>query len=104
MGLQYTGIEGRDCIKQVPRSEIERGLPNDREQYHLLFLFEALSGLSFVFFVEEPLATCVARLQVPFFHFKEGSGHAAQNQPVGISEERLQPLHCSTISWQIPPL
>ncbi len=27
-----------------------------------------------------------------------------QNQPEENSEPRLQPLHCSTISWQIPPL
>ena len=43
-------------------------------------------------------------LQFPTFHFNSGSGHAVQNQPEENSEPRLQPLHCSTISWQIPPL
>lgn len=43
-------------------------------------------------------------LHLPTFHFNSGSGHAVQNQPEENSELRLQPLHCSTISWQIPPL
>jgi hypothetical protein len=43
-------------------------------------------------------------LHFPAFHFNSGSGHAVQNQPEENSELRLQPLHCSVISWQIPPL
>jgi hypothetical protein len=43
-------------------------------------------------------------LHFPTFHFNSGSGHAVQNQPEENSELRLQPLHSSTISWQIPPL
>jgi hypothetical protein len=50
------------------------------------------------------LPTWVARLQLPYFHLLVGSGQAEQYQPDEISKERWQPLHCSTISWQTPPL
>jgi len=72
--------------------------------YYRLARLDALSGFIFAFFSVAAAETWDARLQFPFFHFKVGSGQAAQYQPAENSEERLQPLHCSTISWQIPPL
>jgi hypothetical protein len=65
---------------------------------------DALIGLTFAFFPTTIEETCVARLQFPFFHFTEGSGQALQYQPEENSSLRLQPSHCSTITWQIPPL
>ena len=65
---------------------------------------EALSGLIFCAFSDMLVLTWVARLQLPFFHLLVGSGQAAQYHPEAISRVRLQPLHCSTISWQTPPL
>jgi len=90
--------------RKKPRPKTGRGLPSDRENGYLFPRLDALSGFSFVFFEEEVEATCVARLQLPFFHFNAGSGHAVQNQPDVYSELRLQPSQLSTISWQIPPL
>ncbi len=82
----------------------ERGSPVDRMQCYLLLLLEALSGLIFAFAVEEALITCDAKLQSPVFHFNEGSGQAVQYHLEENSAVRLQPLHFSTTSWQIPPL
>jgi hypothetical protein len=75
-----------------------------RQVDYFLERLEAFNGLIFwaVFDMLEP--TCVARLQLPFFHLVVGSGQAAQYHPVAISRERLHPLHCSTISRQTPPL
>jgi hypothetical protein len=87
-----------------PRSTLERGLPLDRKPHYLFLLFDALSGLIFDLTALEAESMWEARLQLPTFHFKEGSGYALQYQPAENSALRLQPLHCSTISWQIPPL
>jgi hypothetical protein len=87
-----------------PRPIFERGLPKDRKPHYLFLLLDALSGLIFALTVLEAEATCEAKLQLPTFHFKEGSGYAVQYQADENSTLRLQPLHCSTISWQIPPL
>ncbi len=38
------------------------------------------------------------------WHFKDGSGDTVQYHPDENSVLRLQPLHFSSISWQIPPL
>jgi hypothetical protein len=95
----------RDAVDtKKPRSIFERGLPKDRKPHYLFLLLDAFSGLIFAFTVLEAEATCEARLQLPTFHFKEGSGYAVQYQADENSTLRLQPLHCSTISWQIPPL
>jgi hypothetical protein len=67
-------------------------------QHYLFPLLDALSGLSFPFEAEEARVTCEARLQSPFFHFSEGSGHAEQYHLVAYSALRLQPLHFSTTS------
>jgi hypothetical protein len=65
---------------------------------------DALSGLIFALEALEVEATWDAKLHFPFFHFAEGSGQAEQYQPDENSALRLQPWHCSTISWQIPLL
>jgi hypothetical protein len=39
---------------------------------------DALMGLSFCFLVSVAVLTWVAMLQVPFFHFRDGSGAAVQ--------------------------
>jgi hypothetical protein len=83
---------------------MQRGLFVDPKQHYLFPLLDALSGLILAFDPEAALATCEAKLQSPVFHFSEGSGHAEQYHPEEYSVVRLQPLHCSTISWQIPPL
>jgi len=70
---------------------------------YLLPRLDALSGFTFLVVVVV-VATWVAKLQFPAFHFRAGSGQAEQNQPAEYSVPRLQPLHFSTISWQIPPL
>jgi hypothetical protein len=75
---------------------VERGLPNDRGQNYLRALLEALSGLILALVVAAAELTWDARLQLPFFHFIAGSGHAVQYQPVENSDPRLQPSHCST--------
>jgi hypothetical protein len=71
---------------------------------YFLERFEALRGLIFCDVSAMLVLTWVARLQLPFFHLMVGSGQAEQYQPVAISRVRLQPLHCSTISWQTPSL
>jgi hypothetical protein len=76
----------------------------DRRLNYLRLRLEALSGLIFICAEDAALETWVAMLQLPFFHFKEGSGHAVQNHPLATSVFRLQPLQFSTISWQNPPL
>jgi hypothetical protein len=65
---------------------------------------EAFKGLIFAWADTSPDLTWVAMLQMPFFHFSEGSGNALQYQPVSISVMREQPLHASTASRQLPPL
>jgi hypothetical protein len=66
---------------------------------------EALSGLTFFWAVGAAVEVkCDARLHRPDFHLTVGSGHAIQYQAVLNWILRLQPLHCSTTSWQIPPL
>jgi hypothetical protein len=73
-------------------------------QHYFFPLLDALSGLILAFDDETAFMTCVAKLQSPVFHFSEGSGHAEQYHAEAYSMLRLQPLHCSMISWQIPPL
>ncbi len=90
-------------LKKTPLCN-ERGSPVDRKQCYLFPLLDALSGLIFAFEEEEALITCDAKLQSPVFHFSEGSGQAVQYHLEENSALRLQPLHFSTISWQIPPL
>ncbi len=90
--------------KKITPLVIKRGLPCDRKEHYLFPLLDALSGLIFTFEPLDSEVTWVAMLHFPTFHFNSGSGHAVQNQPEVNSELRLQPLHCSTISWQIPPL
>jgi hypothetical protein len=87
-----------------PRSSGERGLPIDRKQVYLRALLEALSGLILVLLAAAAELTWEAILQLPFFHLTTGSGHAVQYQPDENSDPRLQPWHCSTTCWQIPPL
>ena len=90
--------------QKKPRFEKERGLPQNRWRYYLLPRLEALSGLIFCLVPFFSMVTWDARLQFPFFHFSEGSGHAAQYQPAENSCARLHPLQVSTVSWQSPPL
>jgi len=65
---------------------------------------DAFSGLIFVLALLDSTTKWVARLQLPFLHLMEGSGQAVQYHPEESSVPRLQPLHCSTIWLQIPPL
>ena len=83
---------------------MERGSPSDRQRYRLFPRFDALSGLIFALDRVFAAATCVAMLQLLTFHFRPGSGQAEQYQPAVYWVLRPQPSHCSTISWQIPPL
>jgi hypothetical protein len=76
----------------------------DRPQNYLRERLDAFSGLTFWALSAMLVLTWVARLQLPFFHLLVGSGQAEQYHPEAISRVRLQPLHCSTISWQTPPL
>jgi hypothetical protein len=46
----------------------------------------------------------VARLQLPAFHFADGSGQAVQYHPPEKPEERSHPSQASTTGWQLPPL
>ena len=91
-------------VSEKPRPFSGRGLPFDRGLHYLLPRFDAFNGLIFVFAEAASAAMWEAMLQFPFFHFREGSGQAVQYQALESSLVRLQPLHCSTISWQIPPL
>ena len=95
---------GKRHGEKNPRPLWERGFPFDGKLHYRLPRLDALSGLSFAFAEEIAAEMWDARLQFPFFHLMEGSGHAVQYQAVEASKARLQPLHCSTISWQIPPL
>jgi hypothetical protein len=65
---------------------------------------DALIGFSFTVFFVLVEATWVAMLQLPVFHLSEGSGQVAQNHPDENLAARLQPVHFSTVSWQLPPL
>jgi hypothetical protein len=94
----------RNLKRRKPRSISERGSFKDQKGHYLFPLLDAFSGLSFPFEAEEVLAICEAKLQPPTFHFKEGSGHAVQYHLDEYSALRLHPLHCSTTSWQTPPL
>lgn len=76
---------------EEPRSNRERGLPFDRKQGYLRALLEAFSGLILAEAAAAALVTWVAMLQLPFFHFNDGSGHAVQYQPDDSSAPRLQP-------------
>lgn len=91
-------------LERWPRSPDERGLPFGRKQVYLRALLEALSGLILDLLAADAELIWEARLQLPFFHFVSGSGHAVQYQPDENSDPRLQPWHCSTTWWQIPPL
>lgn len=88
------GIDGQ----KKPRPIIERGSLTNRKQHYRFPLLDALSGFIFVVDVEEILVTWEAKLQSPFFHFNEGSGHAVQYHLVENSALRLQPSHFSTVS------
>jgi hypothetical protein len=68
----------------------------DRSQTYLRALLEAFSGLILALAEVDVELTWEARLQLPFFHFTDGSGHAVQYQPDENSDPRLQPSHCST--------
>ena len=83
-------------MERRPRSTDERGLPIDRKQFYLRALLEAVSGLIFALEAADAELTWDARLQLPFFHFTDGSGQAVQYQPDENSDPRLQPWHCST--------
>jgi hypothetical protein len=65
-------------------------------RFYLRALLEALSGLILALLAAASELTWDARLQLPFFHFIDGSGHAVQYQPDENSDPRLQPAHCST--------
>jgi hypothetical protein len=84
--------------KKKPRSMTEQGSLVDKKQHYRCPLLDALSGLIFVVDAEEVLVIWEAKLQSPFFHFNEGSGHAVQYHLVENSVLRLQPLHSSTVS------
>ena len=83
---------------------LERGSPKNRDPYYLFARLDALSGLIFACWTPGLLATWEAILQLPVFHFNVGSGQLVQYHLDENSTLRLQPLHSSTISWQIPPL
>ena len=83
---------------------MERGSPSDRQRYLLFPRFDALSGLIFALACVFAAATCVAILHLLTFHLRPGSGQAEQYHPEVYWVLRPQPSHCSTISWQIPPL
>ena len=82
--------------KKNPAHLRERGLPIDRKQSYLRALLEAFSGLILALAAVDAALTWEARLQLPFFHFTDGSGHAVQYQPDENSDPRLHPSHCST--------
>ena len=82
-------------MESKPRPKKERGLPIDRKQAYLRALLEAFSGLILTLAEADVALTWEARLQLPFFHFTDGSGHAVQYQPDENSDPRLQPSHCS---------
>jgi hypothetical protein len=65
------------------------------EAFKGLILAAAWTGVFFI---------CVAKLQVPNFHFWEGSGEERQYFPLSNSWPRSQPSHCSITGWQDPPL
>jgi hypothetical protein len=67
-------------------------------------LLEALIGLIFCFWVSVVVLMCVAMLQDPFFHFRDGSGAALQYMPVGYSDILWHPMHSSTTGRQFPSL
>jgi hypothetical protein len=73
-----------------------RGFLEQDKPAYLFFLLDAFSGLIFAFDLVDSTAIWVARLQFPFFHLTEGSGHAVQYHPDESSVPRLQPLHCAT--------
>ena len=83
-------------MESEPRSIDERGLPIDRKQVYLRALLEALSGLILALVAADAELIWDARLQLPVFHFTDGSGQAVQYQPDENSDPRLQPWHCST--------
>jgi hypothetical protein len=101
--LPQTASGGRpDKIKPHPFGQHK--LPVPETGSYLLLRLDAFSGLIFVLVLLDSTAKWVARLQLPFFHLMEGSGQALQYHPEESSVPRLQPLHCSTIWLQIPPL
>jgi hypothetical protein len=57
-----------------------------KPKYEGYLLFDALIGLSFCFLTTSTVLTWVATLQIPFFHFNDGSGAAVQYMPVSICE------------------
>jgi hypothetical protein len=65
---------------------------------------DALSGFVLSTLLLAVSFTWVAKLQLPLFHFSEGSGQAVQYHPEGNFEVRSHPSHCSTMAWQVPPL
>jgi hypothetical protein len=77
---------------------------NGRQKDYFLERLDAFNGLIFCADSDMLELTCVAKLQLPFFHLVVGSGQAAQYHPEAISRVRLHPLHCSTISRHTPPL
>jgi hypothetical protein len=92
-------------LKALPgtASRQHRERPFVGENY-LAARLEALSGLTFWAVEATVVFTWVARLQFPFFHFASGSGQEVQYHLAAYSDLRLQPSHCSTISWQNPSL
>jgi hypothetical protein len=82
-------------FKKKPRLTQKRGSPNCPKPRYLFLLarFDAFSGLILIFETETPALIWVARLQLPFFHFDAGSGHAAQYHADACSDDRAQPSH-----------
>jgi hypothetical protein len=72
--------------------------------FFLFWRLEALSGFILALACAAVELMCVAMLQLPIFHLRDGSGQDEQYQPDWTSTLRPQPLQFSTISWQIPPL
>jgi hypothetical protein len=59
---------------------------------------DAFKGFSFVLVSAGAATMCVARLQLPFFHFNDGSGQVEQYHADEYSVPRPHPLHLSIIS------
>jgi hypothetical protein len=79
--------------KLTPQPFLQYRAPVPQIGPYLLLRLDAFSGLIFVLALLDSTAKWVAMLQLPFFHFMEGSGQAVQYHPEESSAPRLQPLH-----------
>jgi hypothetical protein len=104
--LDGNNVKGKALGKLGKKTPLWKraGFTIKSKAYYRLPLLDALSGLSLFCWAPALLVTWEAMLQSPVFHFNAGSGQAVQNHPEENSALRSQPLHFSTISWQIPPL